>query len=427
MGTGSLYDSPSRREALAPTHIFLLLAIFVAARLLFLYWLPEGTYSADVDNWIGVNSVFASGGNPYNATGYLNWPPFWMQIIFAAGRVASALHVQLVNVLRCVLVTVESGILLLTYAVLCRYCSPKRSFWLTLGAIALNPISILLTCQHCNFDVFVGFFVLLALHFSLRFNQGGSQIDWLWACACVGLGVLTKTVPLVLIPAMAFGVRRLNWSSRILGALLLLGPVSLGISIIYVLGPQSVSEKVILYRSCSGWFGITGLLSNAHKPDAIEAYTRFFPKGLMAFLLLWTILALRRSRPKGEELPLYFLGLLAAVPALGPGYGPQYIYWFLAFLPIVFAATSARSVRAAIVLYFVVAIGTYITEYAMFQSHGSFWVRLHPTPELSALSGKWSTQSGQVRIRLPLFYSWILLLLAVFGRAGKSLIRNSGC
>ena len=419
-----MVDLHIRRPPLALTHGLTLLVALVAARLLFLYWLPQGTYSADAKFWMIVETALSRGENPYNTTNFLNWPPFWMQVLFAAGRVARTFDFQLVNVLRSILMTVESGVLLLTYTILRRYCSPERGFWLTLGAIALNPISIVLTCQHCGFDIFVAIFVLLALLFLLRFHENGDPIDWLWGCASIGLGVLTKTVPLVLMPTLAFGLRKVQWQYRILGTLLLLGPVSLGMSIIYVLGPEAVSEKVLNYRSGGGSFGISGLLSIAHLPNVTKAYTRFFPRCLLAFLLLCTILAQRRSRATREELPVYFLGLLAAVPALGPGYGSQYIYWFLALLPIVFVASALGWVRRTIILFFGVAVVTYILEYAMFGPQGNFWVHLHPTADLRLLSGVMSLRWNETWIRMPLFISWLLMLGALVGRAGQILIRD---
>jgi hypothetical protein len=140
---------------------------------------------------------------------------------------------------------------------------------------------------------------------------------------------------------------------------------------------------------------------------------------------LCALFAVRRSRATNEELPLYFLGLLAVVPGLGPGYGPQYIYWFLALLPIVFVASTNARVRRAIVLFHAVAVATYITEYAMFKSHGSFLVHLNPTDDLKYLSGGMSSQLAQACIRMPLFLAWVFMLGAIFARAGQSLIRAS--
>jgi len=402
-----------------------LLVMLLAARSLFLLCLPHGAHSSDVNNWIGVDAALDSGANPYNTTTFLNWPPLWMQVIFAAGRVARAGNFQLVNVLRCVLIAAEGGVLLLTHALLQRYCSRERSFWLALGAIALNPISILLTCQHCNFDIFVALFVLLALGFLLRFSENGDPVDWLCGCACLGLGALTKTVPLVLMPALAFGLRKLAWKVRMLGALLLLGPISLGISVIYSLGPKAVTDNVLHYRSIAGYFGVTGIFRIVQWPWASNAYTRLFPVVILALLALCALFAVRRARATSEELPLYFLGLLAVVPGLGPGYGPQYIYWFLALLPIVFVAGTNPRVRRAIIVFYAVAIVTYITEYAMFRSHGSFLVHLHPTADLDYLSGGMSSQLGQACIRMPLFLAWVFMLGAIFARAGQSLSRAS--
>ena len=407
-------------------HALVLIAAALAARLAFLAVLPTGAYSDDVDSWLNVDRLLSNGVNPYNVTDQLGWPPFWVQIIFAIGHVARASGLEFVTVLRSVLLTVEMGVLLVTYGVIRRLVSPSQAVFLVLVAVALNPVAILLICQHGNFDVFVAAFVLLALISAHVFAESGDPVDWLCACAFLGLGALAKTVPLVLVSVLAFGFQRLRWTTRCLGAVLVLGPAALGMSVIYILGPEPVTANVLHYRSYAGYFGITGLLELGGFHGAVRIYARAFQAAFLLVLAGLMFMAIRRERPSTEELVLIPLGLLAAVPGLGPGYSPQYLYWFLPLLPIAFAVTPSTWVRRAIPVFALIAAATYVVEYAMFQSHGSFWAKLHPTAEILGASARWSTKAGQTWTRLPLFAAWLGLLTAVSARVMHRMLSAHG-
>src|SRR5262245_39666032 len=153
-GSASASDPHARHRELV-VHALILTGVALAARLAFLAWLPAGAYSADVDKWLEVDRVLRAGGNPYNVTDHLNWPPFWMQVVFAIGWLARASALPFVAVLRTVLIGVELSAILLVYALLTRVTSPRSAFWLALIGVALNPVAILLSCQHGNFDIFV--------------------------------------------------------------------------------------------------------------------------------------------------------------------------------------------------------------------------------------------------------------------------------
>jgi hypothetical protein len=406
---------------LVAIHAGLLLAASATVRLLFLALLPAQTYSADVQNWRNVDSALQAGDNPYNVTTHLNWPPVWMQFVFVMGKIARAWHIDLGTVIRVVLIGFESGLLVCCYLLLRKLADPKRAFVLALYGIALNPIAVLLVCQHCNFDVIVGLFALLGLANALRFSESGDEREWLYACACFGVAVLSKTVPFVLIPLLGFGLREITWRSRVLGAVLLLGPVTLGMSIIYPLGPQQVTANVLAYRSLAGWFGFTGLFELAKWHGLTELYTAFFTKTLLAVIAVGATVAFRRGRANAEELVLLGLGLLAMVPCVGPGYGPQYFFWFLALVPVALAVTGNHAVRKALLVFMGVAIVTYTIEYAMFSSHGQFLVRLYPGPKMHQASSIMSSRPGQTLIRLPLFITWMIMLGSVFGHAARSM------
>jgi hypothetical protein len=348
-----------------------------------------------------------------------------VQVIFLMGRVSRATGIDFVTVLRTVLITVELCVLLLAYALTCRAVAPAHALRLVLVMLALNPVAIVLVCQHGNFDVFVALCVLLAIVCATRFADSADPVDWLSASVCIGLGVFVKTVPLVLTPMLAFGVRRLRWTTRVLGAVLVVAPAAVGVGVIYVLGPAQVSANVLHYRSYAGWFGITGLLELAGLPGASRVYARAFEAAFLIALAALAVGAAGKPRASFEDLILVPLALLGAVPGLGPGYSPQYVYWFLALVPIAFGASRSMWLRRSIWLFLAIAAGTYIVEYAMFQSHGAFWAKLHPTPEVLETSLRWSTKAGQTLIRLPLFSAWVALLAAVTRQIVRSLSRPS--
>ena len=418
----SLTASPFLARHPFAVHVLSLLAASLTARLLFLAWLPPHTYSADVQSWMNVASTLQHGENPYNVTTFLNWPPLWMQLIFVMNKLALASGLALETVIRSLLIGIESALLVGCYAWLRTLAPPKRAFLLALSAIALNPIAILLVCQHGNFDVIVGLFVLLGVASLLRFNVESDEREWLYACACLGIAVLAKTVPIVLVPLLGFGLRHVSWRSRLLGAVLLLGPITLGMSVIYALGPDQVTANVLHYRSAAGWFGLTGYFELAQWHRGTELYSACFAKALPLTLVAGVILAFRRTRANAEELVLFALGLLAMVPGIGPGYAPQYFFWFLALIPAALVVSEDRAVRRSLVWFVAVAVATDLIEYAMFSSHGRFLVRMYPTPTMLELGSDFSSRAGQTLTRTPLFISWVIMLHAVFGRGLRSLL-----
>ena len=69
--------------------IALIIAGAALARIAFLLVAPPDAISTDLShNWLTVASVLHEGGNPYNVTTFLNWPPVWMQLIYLFKTVA---------------------------------------------------------------------------------------------------------------------------------------------------------------------------------------------------------------------------------------------------------------------------------------------------------------------------------------------------
>ncbi len=390
--------------------ITFLLAVSWLVRAAVLAVLPEDAISIDLLSWNYVAQQLKHGNNPYHTTSVLNWPPVWIQIIFALSRIASLVSISLTRAIQCFLIVVESLSLVATYFYVRRFFPEAPVKKILLFGISLNPILVFQVCQHGNFDVMVGLWVVLFAYFLSSYLTSADPMDWLLACMFVGIGIVTKTTPLMLVPLCLPAVRSLSWKSRLLGAFLIFFPVCLGIGTLYALTPADISEKVLGYRSISKWFGITGILDLIpyRGQDLIRIYVKISPWLFLAFLIAMSRYVLKRTAISRRLLVWLTLLLFLSVITFGPGYGSQYIGWIMPLLLIAYAAED-KSTQTTFTIMFGVAIATYAIEYALFPSHGAFLIKNNPSPSLQHLSATFSTLPAQTVIRLPLFYCYILL------------------
>jgi hypothetical protein len=385
------------------------LIIAVALRVLFIALLPQSAVSGDLSfNWTRVVALLNADKNPYSASTYLNWPPLWMQMLYALQQLSTFTSLPWLRTVQ--LFTAFVDVLGLGAALAMFGRAQPRVVRALLYGWALNPSAILFSCQHCNFDGLVALFCVLGIGFLIAYERSRLALDWLCACLFVGLGILTKTVPFVLVALVAGAARTLDRKSRALGGALVFGPAALGLSVIYVLTPRAVSANVLHYRSYAGYYGITGLLALFGQPTP-DVYAPLFELALVLAMglcaaLIWT------KRLGGPGLLLAAAGLLLFIPTFGPGYGPQYVIWSLPFLAI--APTLCSKLRGRIVIaQLVVTALTSIVEYGLLPSHGAAWLHFSDSPWLAALSARTFAQGGQTLLRLPLFLVSTATLIAL--------------
>ena len=384
--------------------------------------------SLDVDYWRGALSAQDEGTNPYE-TGVLNWPPLWLMVIVGLDYAANLVDLGFWTVLRLYLVAVESALVIALYLTLVSSGAERLAVRRALlVGIALNPVTIILVCQHGNSDVQVGLLVTLAVAALAAHRQSRDVVMWLAGCLFLGLGVLAKTAPLVLAPLLAPGARQASRAGRTLGAALFIGPAALGVGVILALAPSAVWDHVIGYRSTRGFFGLYGMVTE------FAVYTvRFAVVSLLAICALVALFALwRRWSPVSprtgfllfatglvisalwlvelldrfssvdarerygtaftlamvagvawlfrrlwpEDLPtLSRLFLLVSVifmlvVAFGTGYGAHYAYWFIPALVGTYVLLDDAWRRLLLVAYVVAGL-TYAIEYAFVPVPGS--------------------------------------------------------
>ncbi len=385
-----------------------LIATTLATRLGFAALLPPRYYSIDIHIWESVTRVLLSGGNPYATTSLLYYPPLWMQILWVLGKLSIRTHITLAHLIQFFLIGIDVLIVAIAYLFMRALGAGRRAFWLALVGIALNPVSIFMSVEHGNFDSMIGLFALVAAFALVVWNRRGVPSIWLLACLSIGLGILAKTVPLILTPVLLVRWRETDWAARVVGLAVVVGPALLGVSVLYVLSPQPVAGEIFHYRSAAGYFGISGLLNLVGGEQATTRYSQVYPVLALAVVVVGAF-AIARARVLSEQaIVLGSLLLLMWVPPLGSGYGPQYIGWFLP-LAVVLFAMSTGALRISLAIFGAVALLTYTFEYAI--------IPLQDASTRALLS----PQSAQTLFRLPLFAAYLgVLIVGLFTLFGTT-------
>ena len=377
--------------------------------------------SSDVGHWLGALSAQDAGRNPYE-TGVLNWPPFWLQVIVALDYLSNLANVSFWSALRLYLVVVESvlaGVLYLTLVSLVGAPRDAVRRALLVG-LALNPVAIILVCQHGNSDVQIGLLVTLAAAALIAHGRTRDVVFWLCGCLLVGVGVLAKTAPLVIAPVLAPGARLVSRAGRLLGLVLLLGPAALGLSVIAALVPIAVWDHVVGYRSYRGFFGLAGIVEEFGGVDD-STYATFFTIAVFA-LVCWLGYRLWREPPLAPEtLFLLVATIFLAVVAFGAGYGAHYAYWFIPSLIATYVLLDDGWRRLLLVGYAIAAV-TYAVEYAFIPFLGAFATEVVGTPGwVEETSDFLSDPEKLVLVRLPLFVAYVLVIVAGVRRLSREL------
>jgi hypothetical protein len=406
-------DAGARSRLLSPVAIDLVVllgAAWVVRAVAIAVW-PASAHSADLDSWEQVAYQLRQGTNPYASTAILKWPPFALVLVWFIDHLAVWLGVSFFTVMRAILVAAEGAVAVVLYFLMTRFAPAREVRRILLVGLCFNPIAILFSVQHENIDVFVGLFVVLGLWALVAVDRTRDAVGWLAASLAFGFGVFVKTVPLALLPLLAPGMRTASKLGRALAAALFFGPVALSVAVVVVFGPHAILDNVLGYRSISGYFGITGLLDLAHLDGVTRGYDHVFtPVFVLALVVLFGTLWKRGLDAKRTIL---LAGLvLAAVPAVGPGYAPQYAYWFMPALIASYPLFDDGWRRVLLVAYAVAAV-TFVIDYGLVVGLGHFFNGFFgDTGFLHRLGDRISTPGAQTVVRLPLFAAFLVVLAA---------------
>jgi hypothetical protein len=272
--------------------------------------------------------------------------------------------------------------------------------------------------------------VTLAVAALLAHERSRDVVLWLVGCLLLGVGVLAKTVPLVLAPVLAPGARLASTAAKLLGAALFVGPAALGVGVILALAPQAVVDHVIGYRSTRGFFGISALvdeyfLGELTDIDFRSPYRTVFTLAVVV-AVAWFGRRLWREAPlSADRLFLVVAVVLMLVVAFGPGYGSQYAYWFLPALVATYVLLDDAWRRLLLVGY-VVAVLTYVVEYAFIPWLGAYGSAIaEDTNWISDVSAHLDDPQRLTLYRIPLLAAYLLLVAAGIARLAREPARET--
>ena len=273
-----------------------------------------------------------------------------------------------------------------------------------LVAIALNPAAIFQVTQHGNFDVLMALWIVLGIDSLVQFHREHRKNDWLLACLWLGLGVLTKTIPLILAPLLAIDAKKLSARDLIAGIFLFLAPATIGVGVLFAISPQYTINSIFSYQSIGGSYGITGILSMFRADELISLHKIIFKLAACGAIFLLSAFLYRSGLRSERKIVLLGAVILLAVPTLGPGYAAQYVYWTLPLFAVAWAAFEVYRWRRLLIFSLIILAATDLFEYLFFQPNGALARHLFPQSQfVQNTMIIWNDPVGQTQVRLPLF------------------------
>lgn len=312
-----------------------ILLIAVAARLVPMLVLNRGAIY-DITSYHIIGRLALTGKDVYTARAAQGRYPYLpMDLWLSAGALFSSqlLHVPFVVMVKLPAVLADvaiSGLIILG----ARRRNKNHRSALTAGLLyAVNPVSVLVTAYHGQFDAIP---LLACIAAWYRIESEGRDIKRSAAITIglvLGLAILAKPWPLLLLPAYVIAVR--GWMDRlgvVAFALAVPAVVTTGYVFAYHVPVHAVAINVLGYGSVLNWWGV-GLLFHL-----TQATTHLIsPSGVFLFSKLTEIAIVSTCaayliRARTRDLVTCILTLLLIFYVMSAGFSVQYLMWILPFL-----------------------------------------------------------------------------------------------
>jgi len=196
---------------------------------------------------------------------------------------------------------------------------------------ALNPVSILVSAYHGQFDVIPTMLLMLSL---ALWEDIGSKRRLTWASLSLGAAILVKTWPGIAALCVIFGHRSRRRIPFLVGSALV--PLTGVFAAVYLSGGRTADLFLVLRRALEagavpGWWGYTGMVNGVRwllgeGPmlfDRLVAY-----KLPLVFVPVVAMVWLTRKSPLRESV----LWSLVTLFVVAPGLGLQSLSWLVPLL-----------------------------------------------------------------------------------------------
>lgn len=296
------------------------------------------TETEDTANYHRVALTLLHGGHLYaNTHGIYPYPPPWALVEVIAALASAAWHVPFVVCVTLLPILADIATGYLVYRLL------EARFEVALAALVLyvfNPLTIMITSLHGQFDSLPIFFVLLAVYFTRR----GRGI--VAPALCLAAGIAIKSFPVLLLPLFVLRVSGLR--AKIAFVLVSMLPV------VFLLAPYVSHGAVPVLRELLAYSGVPDqgwgmllwhgkmLLTGQHIAVSVMNYPLFVSKvGFLAAYAVLLVLFRQRQRsqtplPIEQEVCLIFMSFYA----IYGGISGQYFLWLFPFLLLLSRRTA---------------------------------------------------------------------------------------
>ncbi|MGB9776745.1 MAG: glycosyltransferase 87 family protein [Anaerolineae bacterium] len=311
-----------------PHALVVVVLVALLVRLLPNLLLPVGA-GYDIESYQIVGNLVLRGEDVYTSQEALRRHPYlpcqmyWMALSL---WLSQTMHLPFVKVVRLNPILFDVGIAA-TLVVFFRRRSVSQAFQSGL-LYALNPVPVLVSAYHGQFDAVPAFFLLLSI--------GLVQASPFWAGACLGMGILIKSWPGLGLPSLMVALPDWRQRLRFLLASALFPAIGItGYTLFFNAPVWTVIERAISYNWGVGVWGYTYFfhLLSVLKPESgalfawLVRYGRYLT--LLALGLIWLWRA--RREPVSEGV----LKILVAFFAVTHAFSIQYLMWVVPFALLV--------------------------------------------------------------------------------------------
>jgi hypothetical protein len=303
------------------------LGLALIVRLLPAALLPVGA-GYDIESFELVAEALLDGQDIYSAASVMGrhpYLPFQMYLVGASMMASRATQIPFVVLVKLPPILADVAITALVYRVCRRRGSlvGDASAWAL--AYALNPISILVSAYHGQFDSIPVLFLLTAWYL-WQFGQRYTR-----SALALGMGIVSKTWPVVLLPIVF--IRARSRRSK-LGYVAIAFGIPMLFTAIYLMAFHGkvlpLLGRALTHTGVPGYWGITGLLAlggnSSELAESIAASYTASHRWILFCAGLGTLWATRRQSGL-DALVTTILGVLA----VSAGMGLQWLLWVVPF------------------------------------------------------------------------------------------------
>lgn len=324
-------DDTGRPTRLGTLGLPILLLIAAAVRLLPALWLPVGA-GYDIDSYRLVTDALLDGREIYTSvSGRHPYLPFQMVVLGAMAVLSRGTGLPYVVAVKLPTVAADVALVAALWYGTQRLGRSREAAALVALLYALNPVSVLVTAFHGQFEAITLLLIVLAwLAWPAAGRRHASALG-------MGLAVANKTWPVILLPVIVMRLR--GWRPRLVYTALALA-VPVLFTAIYLIAfsadPAPMLRRALTHRGVPGYWGIGAPLwplgmRYGWAQAAYDWLVAIRTPLLLAAVLLalwWT-----RRQAAHQAILTVILSLLAATV----GFGIQWLLW-----PVPFALLSGE-------------------------------------------------------------------------------------